>query len=512
LVVLIPGGVFAGFYFFSEGSTSSDRDREESTSEPTTVVTAPTTPLITMPSLGIDEPPPAPSWVLEQMQSPNPDMTPELFKWHIEDFMIRVSTGSREAGTYREGIMDGRTGNIIVPIEYNSVTPFVNGYARVNRGGREFYGGYATDGLWGLVNDCGQLVVPAEYDWIGDVDPVSGLVPVMKAQTGSGTENRDNFVWRFIDVLTGNQAFAHQFDSAGRFAQGLAPVEKDGEWGYINTSGEFVIELQFEWACVFNEYGLARVKTDEGEGFINTYGEFVVRPIYNTVWDYIDGLARVWIGDDWDTGRMAMINTSGEIMGQGVFKSIEEFDPDSGLARVNAGGNLWGFINRSGDVVIPATFDFAGEFSEGLAAVRVGDKMGFIDTSGRIVIAAIYDYVWDFNGGFAAVAIGGFEGNPEKVGFINTSGTNVVPLEYDALIYGDFIHYSVPGFQNGFAAVGVGTWETVGGMKYGFVNESGTLEIQAQYDSIMFIGNENGRAYFWALKDGEWEILVARAG
>ena len=52
-----------------------------------------------------------------------------------------------------------------------------------------------------------------------------------------------------------------------------------------------------------------------------------------------------------------------------------------GLAAVRIGDEKtgkWGFIERTGKVVVTPQFDFASKFSEGLAAVRIGD-----DKTGR---------------------------------------------------------------------------------------------------------------------------------
>src|ERR1700761_2885479 len=46
----------------------------------------------------------------------------------------------------------------------------------------------------------------------------------------------------------------------------------------------------------------------------------------------------------------------------------------------------WGFINTSGRLVIPADFDFAWGFSEGLASAWKDGKAGYIDESGKFVI------------------------------------------------------------------------------------------------------------------------------
>ena len=38
-----------------------------------------------------------------------------------------------------------------------------------------------------------------------------------------------------------------QFDWAGSFSEGLARVEIDYKWGFIDITGKFVIEPKFDW-------------------------------------------------------------------------------------------------------------------------------------------------------------------------------------------------------------------------------------------------------------------------
>ncbi|EAK1349894.1 WG repeat-containing protein, partial [Campylobacter coli] len=51
----------------------------------------------------------------------------------------------------------------------------------------------------------------------------------------------------------------------------------------------------------------------------------------------------------------------------------------------------WGFIDKSGKIVIEPKFDGVGNFSEGLAGVELNGKWGFIDKSGKIVIEPKFD-------------------------------------------------------------------------------------------------------------------------
>ena len=68
---------------------------------------------------------------------------------------------------------------------------------------------------------------------------------------------------------------ANSFDYVGDFCEGLASVEKDDKWGYINTEGEQIVECKFDDAYDFNE-GFARVKKDGKWGYINTKGCSVI--------------------------------------------------------------------------------------------------------------------------------------------------------------------------------------------------------------------------------------------
>ena len=44
-----------------------------------------------------------------------------------------------------------------------------------------------------------------------------------------------------------------QYEEVGRFNDGYAPVKADGKWGYINKTGEIVVEPKYDWAGISNE-------------------------------------------------------------------------------------------------------------------------------------------------------------------------------------------------------------------------------------------------------------------
>ena len=69
--------------------------------------------------------------------------------------------------------------------------------------------------------------------------------------------------------------------------------------------------------------------------------------------------------------------------------------------------SLWGYIDNTGKEVINPQFKSAGQFSEGLAAVRLNGTYGYIDKSGSFIIKPIYDIALPFQSGLAKVFLDG---------------------------------------------------------------------------------------------------------
>jgi len=68
----------------------------------------------------------------------------------------------------------------------------------------------------------------------------------------------------------------------------------------------------------------------------------------------------------------------------------------------------WGYVDKTGSVVIKPQFDSGGQFSQGLAAVwdKASNKTGYIDTSGAMVILPRFRGANAFSEGLAAVDVG----------------------------------------------------------------------------------------------------------
>ena len=74
-----------------------------------------------------------------------------------------------------------------------------------------------------------------------------------------------------------------------------------------------------------------------------------------------------------------------------------------GLASVKVPRQGWGFIDKTGALVIPPKFESTLGFKEGLAPVVVNDRWGFINKNGTLVIEDQFDWVAEFSEGVAIV-------------------------------------------------------------------------------------------------------------
>lgn len=155
----------------------------------------------------------------------------------------------------------------------------------------------------------------------------------------------------------------------------------------------------------------------------------------------------------------------------------------------------WGFINKSGKLVIAAKFDdvardqYGGcslrnkpfaNFCEGLCAVRVGDKWGYIDKSGEFVIPLKFDNAGNFSEGLACVRSG------TKYGYINRSGEIKIPMNFDFPGRVETSSNSNPDWD--FTGVLIEPLEFCDGLavaikdgKYGFINENGSYVVEPSY-------------------------------
>lgn len=85
------------------------------------------------------------------------------------------------------------------------------------------------------------------------------------------------------------------------------------------------------------------------------------------------------------------------------YRIVDDYHED--LALVINDKLDYGFINAFDEVIIDFKFDYAENFSNGLALIRIKDKFGYINKKGHVEIALIYDEASTFSHNIAKVKI-----------------------------------------------------------------------------------------------------------
>lgn len=220
------------------------------------------------------------------------------------------------------------------------------------------------------------------------------------------------------------------------FTERLLAVEKDDKWGYINTKGETKIEFFYDLAGAFLD-NVAVVCQNNRFFLINSSGDRIIDKTFDFVErDLETGL--VWYVTD---GKLGLMSAKGNIIVEPTYAltsgpySSSSFS--EGLAVVTLTGKT-GYIDKTGEEVVPITFDGGNDFYQGRAVVKVGTEYGYIDKNGELVIAASYYSANDFNEmGQAIVSTYDVSSLKETFKVIDKSGSDVI-TGYDAIYESTF--------------------------------------------------------------------------
>jgi hypothetical protein len=274
--------------------------------------------------------------------------------------------------------------------------------------------------------------------------------------------------------------------------EGLSPARNGSNWGFIDTSGNWVIEPKYLQVSFFSE-GLAGVhEWSEGGKFPAAYIDKTGHSVISfpegvsQTGPFSEGLAAVrQISFNFHMGKLGYIDRTGALaisyqfadggpFHEGLAAVVfdgqcyvegrdggEPSTPPSVAAPTDCGGVpssitkpcSEGFINRTGKVVL--RFDGVRDFSEGLAAVKDKGQWGFIEPGGKFVIAPRFEAARSFSEGLAAAEEGGRWGFVDRTGkwAIRPQFVKVVDFS-GGLVWADGVYIDKTGKQIASAKYG----------------------------------------------------------
>lgn len=405
------------------------------------------------------------------------------------------------------GFIDEQGTELTKPI-YNEVRNFNEGYAAVKK-----YG-------WGFINNKGKEVIPLiytdvndfykGYSWVRDsktylwgvIDSAGAIVapyifnhcPVFDKDNAISSIKIDNRLEIFVNYK-GEQIIKDDgklIEITSNFGLVFTPSEGISRTRIVkNHKLDYSGWRGFHSREVYKEYKF---------GYINILGKEIVKPRYNIASDFNSGFAEIGIIPPKNMPEFLKKIQYKQYDNDGLVATEEEQETCllksyCLMGRINKKGELL-VKNGSCDAFIPAKFDWGYDYKEGLSRVVVfsgeSEDYYFIDLSGNVVLdCSKYSEVGDFSEGMAKVRLA------NKWGYINSNGTEIIPAVYD----------NAKDFCNGLAIVYIkDKRKRIFKDKWGRINKQGEI-----VDPIENVVYENDDLWdddeFWTSSDDDYDIF-----
>lgn len=261
-----------------------------------------------------------------------------------------------------------------------------------------------------------------------------------------------------------------RFKELRNFSHGLAAFRYNVKWGYINKKGKIVIPAQYEKAGNFSQKGYGGKEIDawvvqNGEKFLidrkgkrvgTNYDYKVMKMVADDRKRTSEGMIGFQRGELW-----GFMDKRGKVMVEPLYEDIKPYT--RGIARVKKEGK-WGVIDRKGKTIANFEYEHLSYFYGGYARAKKDDKWGFIDFAGEVAVDIKYDDLKPLSSGLALFK------KEDKWGYINRYGATRIPAKFDL----------ANNFSEELAQVKVGD-------KCGFINKKGEFVIRPAFDYGTFM-------------------------
>lgn len=292
---------------------------------------------------------------------------------------------------------------------------------------------FRVENIWYFLTEDGkEMCKPMILD---------GISHYSEGKFAARKRTKDTVYFAYFDI-NGKELFKVNTSLPFQFKQGYALTVKYFDekgtqrlYGMIDSTGKTIFDNVLPDALEFSD-SHAYIDDFDKKGYINLDAEFAIQiPDTLVGYRFSEGLAAVSNAEM----KIGFINKSGEIVIP--LKYYEAGIFSEGLCKV-FGEDGFGFINKQGDLVIAHRFDEARNFFEDRAFVGILDDdykltWGFIDKDGRMIESYIYSNVLDFSEGLAAVQ------KDNYWGYIDKNGNTVIDFKYN----------DADSFKNGLAFV-----------------------------------------------------------
>jgi hypothetical protein len=173
-------------------------------------------------------------------------------------------------------------------------------------------------------------------------------------------------------------------------ASGLFPAGKNGEIGFVNSSGEWIIEPKFAEVNNFNE-SIAAFRNSQNWGLVASDGKIISEAKWDEIKSFSAGVAVAKA-----QGEFFLLNKNGEALNQEGYDQICRLK--EGYFLVEKGGKR-GLLKGTGEVILPVEFEnIQVEKSDFFIVTRNGST-GVVNEKGDAIFPINYqEIVADWTG------------------------------------------------------------------------------------------------------------------
>jgi hypothetical protein len=298
-------------------------------------------------------------------------------------------------------------GEEIVPAIYDGAEDFYENVAIVYRGeGKDYF-----DRLWRIIKKNGE-VVQNQSNQNQSYEQILGFSEGLLACSN----NYSN--WIYIDKNY-NQKFLSSFEGVGNFYNGIAMVQLNKKWGFIDTLGTFIIPNKYNEARDFYYNNYTSVKLNDKWGLINKNGKVISPFKYDYIADISEGKAIVVFGK-----KSTFIDTLGNELSEAIYNNLYSFN--EGLAGIQIDKH-YGFIDMNNQIIIKPKYYWVSSFKNNFAVVNkdsINKKYCYINKLGKEITTSKYGFATqNFYDGNAIVVL---YGENKGYGVIDITGKEII--------------------------------------------------------------------------------------
>lgn len=260
-------------------------------------------------------------------------------------------------------------GRIVLRNDWQYAYPFFNGYAVVKKYDK-----------FGLIDHTGRECVTTKHELLTAVD-TNGLYVADDPHDG---------LLALYSVRNFRPITPHQYDDFLGYGDGFYCFRREDKQGFLDTQGQERFGL-YDKVNPFVK-GYATVSRGEHYGIIDSEGNIVLPLEYeysvmcNNCYRFMEGRAVVM-----KNGKYGFIDETGQVVIPIEYERCFGFS--QGRAPVQLNGK-WGYIDTEGVLVVPHIFDAASPFKYGRAEVYYQGHTSKINPDGRCVKACQGFPVW----------------------------------------------------------------------------------------------------------------------